>query len=143
MNNPVKYFDPDGLIVFGVGAGGAAGAGLGPYQPGGFGVAGSGFFFGTKGCGGLGAGAFTATATGTTIGAFAGLSAGLFIGFGNIEDFGGNFHTAGISVKNFTLELAFNSKTRNITGFGFGFGRGIGKGGFFVGKGNVLSNTPE
>ena len=142
-NNPLSWVDPDGLIVFGVIAGGAVGLGLGPSQPGGFGTAGSGLFVGSKKCGGYGGGAFSAMATGEAIGAFAGLSGGIFFGFGDVEDVGGGFYTSGISVKNLTLELAFNSQTRNIAGFGIGFGRGIGKGGFFVGKGNALSTAPE
>ena len=95
LNNPTNNIDPNGLWVVGGGVGGAAGAGIG--DPGVFGSATSGFLFGSSKCGGIGAGGFTATATGTTGGAFAGLSASGFFGFGDIEDIKGGFEVFGFA----------------------------------------------
>lgn len=132
LNDPINFFDPDGLIALYGGFGASAGAGWDP-RPGNkvnF-VSGSGvFYMGSKKDGGSSMGwAFSANA-GRIVGASFGGGPMLGINFGDVEDFADKGASTGFIIGLLSFELTVDSSNK-WTGFNVGFGlRGWGFGVF-------------
>ena len=133
LNNPTNNVDPNGLWVVGGGFGGAGGHGVGDSNSP-FGAASSGAFFGSSKCGGVGAGLFSSTTSGRAIGLFGNLSFNILIGFGDIEDVGGDFSVTGGAFPRGRVDIIFRDGKISgvniapgllpIPGFGGFFGKG-------------------
>lgn len=132
LNDPINFFDPDGLIVLYGGFGASAGAGWDP-RPGNkvsFVSGSGGFYMVSKKDGGSSMGwAFSANA-GRIVGASFGGGPMLGINFGDVEDFADKGASTGFIIGLLSFELTVDSSNK-WTGFNVGFGlRGWGFGVF-------------